>query len=185
VKKQLNHEKGLLESLNTYVKKQLNPKKNSLQPLTCKICGKDFQPKQKNKTDVCCYDRKCVIKFNSKACTKRIIGYCKDSYSKIRMILCCRILGSLRYANSKKKARSEELLGCTIDEFREYMKGLFTEGMSWNNHGKWHIDHIRPLSSFDLTQKAEQLKAFHYTNCQPLWAKDNISKSNRIDHLSD
>ena len=53
--------------------------------------------------------------------------------------------------------------------------------MSWQNHGEWHIDHIRPLASFDLTDPEERMKAGHYTNLQPLWAKDNLSKGCKYD----
>ena len=53
--------------------------------------------------------------------------------------------------------------------------------MSWNNYGKWHVDHIIPLSNFDLTKSAEQFKACHYSNLQPLWAEDNIEKKDRLD----
>ena len=54
--------------------------------------------------------------------------------------------------------------------------------MSWSNHGVWgwHIDHIIPLSSFNLRKKEEQKKAFNYKNLQPLWAEDNLSKGNKI-----
>ena len=48
--------------------------------------------------------------------------------------------------------------------------------MSWNNYGKWHVDHIRPCIDFDLSKPEEQQKCFHYTNLQPLWAEENMRK---------
>jgi hypothetical protein len=73
-------------------------------------------------------------------------------------------------------------LGCTIDELKLYLESKFQEDMSWDNWTKdgWHIDHIRPLSSFDLTNREEFLQACHYTNLQPLWAKDNFAKKDKI-----
>jgi hypothetical protein len=71
-------------------------------------------------------------------------------------------------------------LGCSITEFKTYMEKLFWPGMSWENRGQWQIDHIIPISSFDLTDREQFLRACHYTNLQPLWAKDNLSKGNRI-----
>jgi hypothetical protein len=84
----------------------------------------------------------------------------------------------VKHSGSKTK-KSQELLGCSIEFFKEYIEGLFTEGMTFKNHGfyGWHYDHIKPLSKFNLLDKEEQKKAFHYTNIQPLWAEDNLKKS--------
>jgi hypothetical protein len=99
-----------------------------------------------------------------------------------------RITGSLRsrlnqaIRNNKKHGTTKELIGCSIEFLKEYLSRLFQKGMSWENYGKngWHIDHIKPCSSFDLTKPEQQKICFHYTNLQPLWAKDNIVKSNKL-----
>lgn len=72
-------------------------------------------------------------------------------------------------------------LGCSIDELKTILESKFTHGMSWDNYGEWHIDHIKPLSKFNLTNSQEVLQACHYTNLQPLWAKDNIVKYNKLE----
>jgi hypothetical protein len=74
-------------------------------------------------------------------------------------------------------------LGCSIHDFKIYIETLWTPGMNWDNWGLkgWHMDHIIPLSFFDLTDREQFLKACHYTNLQPLWAKDNLSKGGKYD----
>jgi hypothetical protein len=76
-----------------------------------------------------------------------------------------------------KKSTTFELLGCTIDEFRDHISAQFIGTMSWKNYGDWHIDHIKPCAAFNLECLEEQQKCFHYSNMQPLWAEDNLRKS--------
>lgn len=88
---------------------------------------------------------------------------------------------NLALSNKIKSARTEILLGCSIDIFRIYLESKFLEGMSWRNRSQWHIDHIIPCSSFDLSDPEQQKLCFHYTNLQPLWASDNLKKGNKLD----
>jgi hypothetical protein len=85
------------------------------------------------------------------------------------------------YLDGIKRETFDEILGCTINEAIEHFEQKFQPGMSWENHGQWHIDHIRPLASFDLTDPEQRKQAGHYSNLQPLWAKENLSKGCRYD----
>ena len=82
-----------------------------------------------------------------------------------------------------KHSSCADLLGCSVTAARKHIESQFADGMSWNNHGDWHIDHIKPCSSFNLKLDSEQRACFHYSNLQPLWAKDNLQKGNRIEPL--
>jgi len=84
---------------------------------------------------------------------------------------------------SHKSGSAVRDLGCTVQEFVVHLEKQFQPGMIWKNQGKWHIDHIIPLSSFDLTDREQLLEACHYTNLQPLWAIDNIKKGNKTIHV--
>ena len=68
------------------------------------------------------------------------------------------------------------LIGCNISEFIKHIENQFVDNMSWDNYGKWHIDHIIPCYTFDLTKPEEQERCFHYSNQRPLWAVDNLSR---------
>ena len=88
-----------------------------------------------------------------------------------------RIMGNRvvkQLALGKKPACTKKWQGCTAEELKTHFESLFTEGMYWDNYGEWHVDHIRPVSSF-APEEWEQIN--HYTNLQPLWAEDNLSKS--------
>jgi hypothetical protein len=103
----------------------------------------------------------------------------RDPNFKLIKTLRSRLLSAIYQKNAKKLGSTIELTGCNLQFLRDYLESKFKEGMTWFNHGEWHIDHIRPCSSFNLSDKTEQLKCFHYTNLQPLWASENISKGNR------
>ena len=80
--------------------------------------------------------------------------------------------------NITKKNRTFEIVGCTPQELKEHLENQFVSGMTWENRNEWHIDHITPLSS--AKSEEELYKLCHYTNLQPLWAEDNLKKSNKI-----
>lgn len=101
-----------------------------------------------------------------------------DLNFRIKKNLRCRIWSVLN--GIYKSKRTEQLLGCTIDELKNYLSNKFQSGMSWKNYGKWHIDHIKPCDAFDLTKEEEQSECFNYTNLQPLWKIENLRKSNKI-----
>ena len=119
-------------------------------------------------------------------------GYCKRSrkrwYHKkgkfnINWVISERIRHRIRNVlNGKVKSKSTlELLGCSIDDLKNHLQSKFYANMSWENYGSyWHIDHIRPCASFDLQNEEEQHICFHYSNLQPLTAKDNIIKGAKL-----
>ena len=83
----------------------------------------------------------------------------------------------------RKSKNTMDLIGCSADFLKKHLENQFQPGMSWDNYGYngWHVDHILPCASFDLGDPKQQQKCFHYTNLQPLWAKDNISKGAKIN----
>lgn len=89
-----------------------------------------------------------------------------------------RTYDALRRGRGVKSKATLDLLGCTIPELKAHLSRKFTKGMSWKNYGYrgWHVDHIIPCDSFDLRKVSEQRKCFHYSNLQPLWGAENISK---------
>jgi hypothetical protein len=95
-----------------------------------------------------------------------------------------RICSLLKNYSEKKKKRSMEYVGCSIEKLREHLEKQFTDGMSWETQGTWHVDHVRPCSSFNLESDEEKQKCFHYTNLQPLWGDENILKSDTYDEAT-
>jgi hypothetical protein len=84
----------------------------------------------------------------------------------------------LNVKNIRKNNTTFYIIGCLPNQLKEHLEKQFNGNMSWDNYGKWHIDHIIPLSS--AKNEDEVYKLCNYTNLQPLWAEDNLKKSNKI-----
>lgn len=100
-----------------------------------------------------------------------------DSNFKLKELLRSRLYKATKAKSWKKNTKFNEYIGCTLEELKLHLEKQFTEGMSWDNQGEWHIDHIIPLNS--ATTEEEMYKLCHYTNLQPMWASDNIRKSDK------
>lgn len=119
---------------------------------------------------------------------KYITACSKNNLKRRRADLNCRLAHSLRTRLNKainrgyRSGSAVQDLGCSIPELRLHLERQFQPGMTWDNwsvHG-WHIDHVLPLDSFTLSEPEQLKKACHYTNLQPLWARDNLVKSNKL-----
>jgi hypothetical protein len=95
------------------------------------------------------------------------------------MNLRSRVRIAIKNQYGKKAYKTIELIGCSIQQLKQHLESLFVEGMSWDNHGEWHIDHIKQCFKFDLTIPEQQKECFHYTNLRPLWAEDNFKRKKK------
>lgn len=160
----------------------------------CKVCAneydKDFQSKnpiraKRDKSPEAKEYRKQYVAENKDWWRKYEREYRssrrqEDMFFKIKSNLSSRLSDLIK--NRSVGQRTVELLGCDKDTFLQYLESQFTEGMTWENYGLkgWHVDHIIPISSYDLTNEDEVKKACHYTNLQPLWWQDNLEKGDKI-----
>ena len=113
---------------------------------------------------------------------------CKNEYKKRKKIedpiyamterIRSRTAMAFKNNGFKKQSKTEKMLGCTFKRFSKHIERQFTDGMSWDNRSEWHLDHIIPLSCATTIEGLEKLS--HYTNIRPLWAADNLSKSNNL-----
>jgi hypothetical protein len=120
---------------------------------------------------------------NSKKLNQNKIKYRNEVYAKdpyFRLYTCIRTRINKVIKNNIKCKSTIDLLGIDIKGLWKHLKSKFKPGMTKENHGLWHIDHIIPCASFDLTKKKQQVKCFHYTNLQPLWAYQNLSKGAKV-----
>ncbi len=122
--------------------------------------------------------------YAKKARRARTSKYITDRCRRDPQFRISRRLRTRLWTALKKMAKTGSAvrdLGCTVQELRTHLETQFKPGMTWENwghsHGKWQIDHIRPLAGFDLTQREQLLQACHYTNLQPLWFEEHAKKT--------
>lgn len=148
---------------------------------TCKVCRKMYIDdwRKKNAEQVITTNRQ--YKIDNK---EVVLKQKRERYARpeVKLVNTLRNRYSDVVITQKSTSKeSQKVLGCTIKEYRSYVENLFLPGMSWSNHGFWHLDHIKPLASFDLTDHEEVKKAFHFSNTQPLWAVDNLKKGAKYE----
>lgn len=134
----------------------------------CKLCYKQLIRKWQKQTN---YKSKPISGYHKKYFAKKRKT---DIQFKLKENLRNRLNQAIK--NNFKSGSAVRDLGCSIIELRQYLESKFQPGMTWDNYGQWHIDHIRPLASFNLLNTDELQKACHFSNLQPLWAEENIKK---------
>lgn len=104
----------------------------------------------------------------------------KKHYHQYKTLMICRrlIKRTIKYLGTEKELTTIELLGYSPSQLKETIESKFIDGMSWSNYGEWHVDHIRPISSFDKTETPKVINSLD--NLQPLWAFDNLSKGSKL-----
>jgi len=166
----------------------------------CKVCRKAYEQSEARKAYVKAYReseaRKAKIKAYQKAYRKAyeqsekgkayrkayMKAYYKNRYQNDPVY---KLHNNLRsgFGNwikgNQKTCRTEQYVGCTYQELLDHLESQFEEGMTWENQGEWHIDHIKAQSRFDPTIEEEAFKCWHYTNLQPMWAEMNIGWGNK------
>lgn len=123
------------------------------------------------------YKERNRAKLNAKVLERKEI----DVAFSLTYSLRSRLVSAVKRKSVKKLAKSLDLIGCSPGFLIKHLEKQFLKGMTWKNHGMkgWHIDHIVPCSSFDLTTEDQQRQCFHFSNLRPLWARDNLKKGKK------
>lgn len=119
------------------------------------------------------------ISYNEKNKSEQVKNRRKsDPIFKLKTYIGNRLRDYLKGKKYTKKSKIFDIVGCSPDELKEHIQSKFIEGMCWENHGEWHIDHVVPLASAKTEDEIYKLN--HYSNLQPLWKIDNLKKSNKL-----
>jgi len=124
------------------------------------------------------YDKQYRADNRKRLKRRRQERYASDPKYRLRVNLRNRLNASIK--SGCKAGSAVRDLGCSIEEFMDYIAGMFQDGMVWDNWGEWHLDHIKPMASFDLTDRENFLVCCHYTNFRPLWAEENLRKGQKF-----
>ena len=159
------------------VERWRNANREKVRKITNKSSAKHKEARRANSRDW--YEKNKEHKSRKTIEYRKTDAYKNNVQFKLRDVLRARLHTALR--GKKKLVSSVKNLGCTIEELKIHLEQKFKPGMTWDNWSfeGWHIDHIKPFSKFDLTDEEQQKLAVHYTNLQPLWAKDNLQKHNK------
>lgn len=103
----------------------------------------------------------------------------EDINHRLAGSLRARIRQAIKRDKTTKSFSTMKLVGCTIEELKNHLKSQFDNKMNWQNYGSWHVDHIIPVTAFNLSDPEQQKECFHFTNLQPLWGTENLRKSNK------
>ena len=136
---------------------------------------RDYNAKNKEKRKVYSQANKDRINANRKKWrNENPVNLVSDRFRR-------RLNYALKTLGLKKNRSSLEYLGCTLEFFKEHMEKQFLKGMSWENRGEWHIDHITPMATAKTEEDVVRLS--HFTNLRPLWKRENFSKNKAVTHL--
>lgn len=142
----------------------------------CKACVAAYRASRREEQAV--YDAKYYASHRKERAEYERSRKVDDPQFKLACNLRARLGSAIK--NHQKSGSAVRDLGCTIAELKEHLEEQFQLGMTWDNYGDWHLDHILPLASFNLENRDELLEACHYSNLQPLWAADNLSKGCKV-----
>lgn len=166
------------ERLNVTARRLYNPEKEKIRRMKEKSRRKEndrlryIRQRETLKAKSCLYGKSPDVKARRNILRKKRretdVGYRIENRLRVRLHQA--LHGSLKVDSTKN------LVGCSIDTLKNVLQNHFSDGMTWENIGKWHIDHIVPCAQFDLSDPDQQRECFHYTNLQPLWAVDNLRK---------
>lgn len=147
----------------SYVCKECTPKPKWKTPETIQQYRKNYQLKNPDK-----------IKAKHKKQGQQL-------HRKLRLSQNARIKHALQnFVNGKKTKNTVQYIGCDIQFLKQWLEFQFTDGMSFDNYGEWHIDHVKPCCAFDLSKQEDIEQCFNWKNLQPLWKKDNMHKSGKV-----
>jgi hypothetical protein len=205
--KNKNHKDGYAYDCKScrrlYTKKVNNPV--SVSEKKCKKCDKIkpseyFSKHRLTKDGLKNECKNCVLEYNEKHgdyIRKRNLDYFHkvDKYKKIlrenkkrkedpifklKSSIRSRVCGAIKNRGYTRKSSVNEILGCDWNVFKKHLEKQFQDGMTWDNYGEWHIDHIIPYACAKTEEQV--LEVSKYTNLQPLWAKENMSKGYKTNH---